>query len=1081
MKRFSKVLALCILLAVALSVFGVFSAFAEDAAEAPVVTYDMNSKIGKNGSIPSKAKDIKDANGNNIGKSVSLTYETLADGTPYYKHSVLGEDQGNGTYSTLESSSNAYIQISPTTTNIKDSSTYGAKNTDFMVIDFDLSTDDNLFNGFYFHTRWRTTSGATSQANYPHFGSNEVDETFYVASRDALTKKATVTTDVSSAWINVTMVYDFRGEDSANWNCHVYLDGCFAGSIAPCKADAANLYFMRISYDKSQPTQYSSANFANFTVKRFPVGYSGDLGANASNLANAAATLSEFDDLAYCLANTPNADTALPVATVTRGDETIEIKNSADLSLVLKDGDTVTLNRPVKLPVIVPAGANITWNTNGYAAPALTEVDYSAVDAVFTDLITGELVATSTAADLESAIKTRLSSNVKVTLLRDAELSVTAHLAVSGNVRINLNGNKLTITGSKHAFTPSSGAKLSIYNGDLKVALTGSQNLAMMNGASAIVLENIGTFESDVACAFDQRAGRVMLINCDTVTAKANLANVKSAGGSLSGFSLIDCDLSVLEGNAFAVGNTNKSGAGRYGSSNTKIVIENSTVNAPAGHLVSAEINANASGETAEKYAKNDNDFALIIKNSSVDVKNNLIYSNLVSVTNVNTGDPADGMTFDINATIADSDIKASYLLHQLGGDASVDYSYDAAFDVNTCNILLTGDTLVNKETDKATVSVVINGETMLTSNKLVADGIPGAELITVAPYAIINRTVTEENKYSYAVTTKCAPYPIIINGEETELQWYADDEITIEDLPGDLLPPPNNYVSYEWIYNDDGAFEAVRTGSIPVKANLTLKNDFTFNVYLPADLDAETYTTVTVNGKAVETTDVVVGPDTYKLVKVEGVNPATADGKVSLQFTAYIGGVRVDRITQRLSVIDYAKEALESPEVENKGLIASVVNYIAAVQAYKGGVSDSVAALLENAAYKNALPEITDTSASVNTVSALGVFDRVYLTLDSAFTYKFVTKSDFAGTVTVSYVKDGAEVVESYEVDGMEVIPLSVDSCDLLGKVTFTVNGASGEYSVAAYLDALSASEPEATALANAIVLYAQEASKAQ
>lgn len=1089
MKRFSKVLALCIFLAIALSVLAVFSVGAESAADEPVVTYDMHAKIGAVDTIPKKAVDITDADGNVIGKSTSLRYNTLDDGTPYYSEIIMGQAQADGTYSTVESSSNAYYQISPTTTNIADSTKRGAKNTDFMVVDFDLSTNDNLFDGFYFHTRWRTAADATSQANYPHFGADEIDNTFWVASRDDLSKKATASADITSDWINVTLVYDFRGTEYSGWNCHVYLDGIYGGSIAPCKSDAANLYFMRISYNKTQTEQISSANFANFTVKRFPVGYSGALANNVENLGNAGYTLDDFSDLAYCLENTPTQSVTKSVATITRGEEKIDVKKTSDFGFLLKDGDVVDLHRSTTTPVLVPAGANITWNTNGYNAPVVNEYDPTAAF-VATNLITGELIQSGAAADLYSALYANRETDTKITLFSDVEYAASEAVTGYGDLVIDLNGHKLTLNGSAHVFTPQSGAKIRIKNGSLDFANTGNTNLAMINYSVYASLENMTSVTASTGYLFDQRAGYVLLKDCKSIDTANAVANAKSMGKIQTKLILENCAYTSLA-NAFDVSNVNQSQVGRFGSLNTKIVIKNSTVTALAGELVCADVYANACGSitdgvytetTNERYLANANKLALSVSDSTVNVGKNVLNGNIASTTNVNNGNPANGMTLDVDLDITNSTIDATYLLRQAGGDEAVDYSYNADITVDTGFLNLTGGAFVDKAiaSEKATVSMLMGGEIQLTTNKVAADGILGTSFEVVAPYRLLNRSVTETNKYTHAITTKCAPYPIVLNGEETEIEWYAEDVLTLADLPDDLLPPANPYLSYEWIYNENGAFEAVRTGDIPVSANLTLKNSFTFNVYIPADLDAATYETVFVNGVATDVEDVEVDGVAYKVIKATDVNPADADEKISVKFTAYIGGVRIETIVKRLSILDYAKTALESEETsaDDKALVASVVNYVAAAQAYVGKTSAALDEVIASDEYKNALPTADGTASAVNTLAAAGAFDRVYLTLGTSFTYTFVTKADFVGDLTFTYLKGGVETSETVSVNGIQAIEITLDSCDALGTVKCTAGSGVGEINVAAYLDGVSANAPELAALADAIKLYAQEAS---
>ena len=1082
MKRFSKILSAVLLLAIALSAFGVFSVFAEDTAsdEAAYGTFikDPDSAIGS-------------VSGSKVGQP-SIVERKDVNGKTYYTIGFNGVDPGEGDYVSVNFATGKTAENGIRVGNYEfaDGSTV-EKNTDYMVVDFDISTDTTYIDGLYFHTAFYNdvyTHAKRYQPKPLYFDlDGEDNESFSIGLNSDASAAYAYAPYAEDVWQHVTFVYDFR--DTSSVSVHFYINGIYSGSKTGINISSAlTLYFFRIT-TPVQTLDSASTNIANFSVKRFEAGYDGPLTGDRV-LANIGSTLNQIPDLAYCLESAPETEAA-KLADVVKADGTsFTAYKTSDLNARLASGDKVTLYRNLTSAVIVPAGADITWEVGTCAEPVLVEVDFGAVDAVVTDRKTGELIATATAADFATVLKNNLSKNIVATLLKDVVADVPSSNAITGNLKIDLNGHKLTYTGSSHIFTPMEKSVVRITGGSLAVDVKSGNNLAMMNYASCFFIDNLDSFTVSEAVLFDQRNGYIRISDCDNIESAKLIANPKSGGRTPSTFELLNSNCTVLSGDAFSTGNANQSKVGRYGSFNTRVVIDNCTVNAPAGGLVSLEAHANASGSktdgvytetTNENYLRNDNDFLLVVNSSEINVKGNLVNGNLTTVTNVNNGAPANGLTLDINVDITDSKISAARLLSQTGGKTGVDYKYSAYVDVVESDLDLTEKTFVDKAiTDEnATVELNFDGECNLTTNKLVADGVAGAKINVKAPYLIINRSLSEEHNYTHIVTTKCAPYPIVINGEETEMQWYAEDVLTVDDLPDDLLPPDNKYVSYKWAYNDNGAFEAVKTGDIPVKANLVLKNNLNFNVYIPADLDAETYDTVTVNGEAVALKDVSVDGVAYKLIEITDVNPANADEKVRVQLTAYIDGARIERITKRISVIDYAAAALESADVsaDEKALIASVVNYIDAAQKYAGKASFAVNKLVASEEYKNALPEASESSSAINEISALGVFDRVYLALDSSFVYKFVTKADFEGTISVAYLKDGVEVTESFNVGAMDIVRIKVDARDLLGAIKVTVNGSTGSYTVASYLASVSAAHPEAAALADAIELYASVA----
>ena len=312
MRKHNKLLALILLLATIVSVFAVFGLTASAATDEPILVYDMqNYTLGK------QITGTNNKNSTTTGKPfMSMTAVKDENGKIiYWNHKVVRDPNGDGTYTAANSSSNVYVNISPKNVYVNNGGG-NTKNTDFVVIDFDLSTDSD-FDYLYFQTKFLTSSGGSSQDHYAYVGGDTVDGGLFAASyKSAVKEKLYNTSPSESSWVNVTFVYDFRGTDGNAWKRYVYFDGIYAGVQKACLANAVSWNFIRFCWQRTGDRPISEYNMANFTMKRFPVGYNGNLG-DENMLANKAYTLDQFSDMRYCLEKIPSRDLTLYFATVT--------------------------------------------------------------------------------------------------------------------------------------------------------------------------------------------------------------------------------------------------------------------------------------------------------------------------------------------------------------------------------------------------------------------------------------------------------------------------------------------------------------------------------------------------------------------------------------------------------------------------------------------------------------------------------------------------------------------------------------------------------------------------------------------
>ena len=335
MKRFSKILSAVLLLAIALSAFGVFSVFAEDTGsnEAAYGTFikDPDSAIGS-------------VAGSKVGQP-SIVERKDVNGKTYYTIGFNGVDPGEGDYVAVNFATGKTAENGIRVGNYEfaDGSTV-KKNTDYMVVDFDMSTDTTYIDGLYFHTAFYNdvyTHAKRYQPKPLYFDlDGEDNESFSIGVNSDASAAYAYAPYAEDVWQHVTFVYDFR--DTSSVSVHFYINGIYSGSKTGIDISAAlSLYFFRISTPK-QAINGASTNIANFSVKRFEVGYEGPFTADRA-LAHRGTTLDQLPDLAYCLEDAP-VSIKSKLADVARADGTsFTAYNVSDLDANLENGDVVTL------------------------------------------------------------------------------------------------------------------------------------------------------------------------------------------------------------------------------------------------------------------------------------------------------------------------------------------------------------------------------------------------------------------------------------------------------------------------------------------------------------------------------------------------------------------------------------------------------------------------------------------------------------------------------------------------------------------------------------------------------------------
>lgn len=1154
MNRNIRVISLSLLLALVLSVFGIFASFAEEAAapteEYGTTIFDM---------------DLLNKKSLNNSTGATFTKKTAADGSPYWAYSISGKDttlgSGNGDYLTLATwSEPANIATGLDADGNPVTDPDKQKDTDFIVVDFDVSTDTTFIDGMYFHTCFYddsyTHNDRVSNGNV-YF---DLDGAYNDALSIGLSGKATTTyaynTYSGERWTDVTFVYDFR--DTSKTVVYFYLNGIYAGKTAEInlakqgtESHATQFYFIRLT-TPVQSLEDANTNFANFTVKKFDLGYDGPLTDAGIGLGVRGATLDTMADLAYCLEDKPE-EAQTKLATVTHSDGTsYDAYEFDELDANLVDGDVVTLYRDVAYPLIVPDGADITFkdtagniltpgtrNDGDLAALAETvPLDYSAGIFVTRDRKTMKTVTQLTDTDLAAAFDAKNKGDVIYTLLSDAAASFSGE----GNANIypilDLNGHTLELSTPSGTRAFTSGTHIRIANGSF-VYLGGGSDFSMSGSATLIVFENLDLFltKNKGSTFLDQRGGAVVFKDIKSVErepvakgsayAGSSLSDIKSTYDTCARVIIDGCVLNTqadatlvpagkaLTSNApFAILNKASSGI-RYAGQNAKLTVVDTVANLGSDPLVDVDYYNHTAG-TPTFYENPDNmknelaGFAVDeaseennIHNVKVEILNTdlsstsyVVSSELLayaratgksgSYASVNYYVDNAKLHTNLDVTVENSAVKAATLIKAYnsytGYDPEVNTDWDYAYNVNVAvegesTLTMSDDYIVREMSSLGyeKLNIALDGELLLPN--YLSNKTDGFTYSVAAPAMLVSRSD------GTAVTaTKLQSYPYIIGEHEYEFYWFEGETVSKDRIPVEL-PAATKYFSYKWAGpNSDGAYYAEVTDTVPLKANVTLYSDFTFNLYLPTDLGAESYETLTLNGVGTAATLVALEGEELMKVSIANISPAIAADGIELAFKVEDGSLETT-VVKTVSVVDYLKSALNNAADETEAkLIVSMINYVEKAYEYvtpEGeALPDTLTELVASDKYKAYTIEKQTEMTATQTVRDLGVFESVRISLDNAFRFTFKTKAEFEGNLVFSYVKNGRKFVETKRCVGEREITIEFKANELLQNISVSYGDTTGEYNLAAYLEfAKTTEDTELIALVEALWLYADYA----
>lgn len=1119
MKRFSRAVALVLVLAVVLTAFGMFSAFAADADDSVAygeVVFDLDAKTEK------KLTVTNGTNGPNMIRNEDGYWEMNYDG---FDISTAGS---SGDFWLAQAPTSVYINNKYTgslgSDGVDNRVISNKKNTDYFVIDFDIATKTSFLEGVYFHNRWYNNAGTHSQQNYVQLNGTDT-ENFYLSTNNGGGHIAPAVTP--GEWLNVTIVYDFSAVDEygyaipSQWKIYVYMDGIYCGVLPNIKSDATSFWFNRISTDAASKNGADCETlFANFTYKTFKHGYDGPMTADGV-LGNAGVTLADLPDLKYALEDTPEMEDNL-WATVERVgvEEPIEIYHYDELDASLVDGDVVTLYRSISSPMVQDVNANITWKD--VDGNVLTPGTRGSKDKVFIrqyatlDLSAGTIVddrdlnylKNNQIAAVTDSLAIGYSSDLK--LLKDyvynaEETHDLYRIDSNGNTvardfSIDLNGHTLTLENAKRAFnlTAKTLTKVLFKNGTINVA---GAELSLLSGSNIWVFENC-TVNITSESLFDQRGGTIIYKNCVVNSTRA-LTDLKGSADTLGALVIDGSTVNVTGASVVYVANS-ASGGKRMGGSNLKVKVLDSNLTSDTSGLVNALFYANSSGtwDTTldpvsfvpnEALAVNANSLDVTVDGSKLTLGSSIVTSdvaNFLAAYDGKTVDANQQFTLDSNITINNTDVVAQgYIVDQATSGYSDTLLYKDNYKLTT-DLTVMGSQINAANAEQAAVNNKAKIAAAVSFNLGAEVGMPSGreEKFVIGETAVVDFNLEPgyqwirrgvEGVAPWVYTEKIESHAYIYDGHEYEFYGYLGDPANAEGIPVDL-PVESSLLKYEWFYNTDGAYEAVINYKGAIKANVSVESDLALNIYLPATFGGDSYEHIYCGENNLPVYDVNYGGEAYKAFTITGIDPTTAAKEIPISFKVIDENGTSAIINTEVSVLDYIQSIFDSDSVstEGKEVVASLLNYIVKAAVYNAPaakVDAKLEALMAHDAYKAASLEAPALGEGKTDAGSLGIFSSARLVLDTQFVFELLVKDGFEGEVTFSY-KDGADTVsETKALKGGDVVRIALNAYQLTDAITVSFGGASGALDLAGYLGIMPEAEKTDAylGLVDAILVY--------
>ncbi len=292
-------------------------------------------------------------------------------------------------------------------------------------------------------------------------------------------------------------------------------------------------------------------------------------------------------------------------------------------------------------------------------------------------------------------------------------------------------------------------------------------------------------------------------------------------------------------------------------------------------------------------------------------------------------------------------------------------------------------------------------------------------------------------------------------NGTSETKELWKKGEIPTNDTE---IPTGDKYITgiyrYDTPLTGDVAISPTFVFLLPMKENLTLTANFTYNLYIPAD--ATVITGVTLGGKeyTLDSTVTLSDGKSYYVISYADMTPRDAANDISLVISAKSSDGTEYEKTMTLSVCAYAEKLLAGdPSKETEQLVVDMLAYIRAAYCYFTPAADRdtarVDALLEGRTPST--PDYSEQVADLGTLSK--VLFGASLSLDDTPAFAFRVKSDFRGILTVSYTDNSGKEVShnfNYTEGGDAYILVTMSVADMRKPLTLTAKDTDGSTVIA-------------------------------
>lgn len=1107
MKRFSKILALVLVLAALISAFAIFSAFAEDSTAERTTRYNLDAVTS--------APTIK--NNSSAGatlEKVTGTYEN--DVWWKFTNSATGDQYfGATTGSFIVASSD--------------------KNTNYMVIDFDMSTDTTLPTTLRFQMIYKNSSNTNTDNGLLDLSITSKNGYFTVTDYTKLGTSYTSVDPIDSirSWHDVTFVFDYSDIDETTLSLksityYIYIDGVLCGSSKVTQGISTNVNEavapanILKAYNCRVRCNGGSVNLANLTLSTF------DENCEIANLGAEDDTLADHSELAYCLEGKPTT-----IATISRADETITCSSVEDIQKNIQLGDTVKVYRSIDDAIFVPD------NNDGATTLGVTFVDYNgttigSTSALVTIAALTELDANTdwavidssnsvtlgnTASDtsgsndaLFDAIASKISSSsLKVVLFDDVAVYYTARILPANDLTVDLNGHKISFNFTADHLFGGRDTCITFLNGEIYFKPAVNKQLIYGGTENTKTIFNNCTINvTDKNHSLIAQAGGYVEFSECTMNLTGSIGSIYGSYGDGTDLTIKDCVINATGSDrkqpVLVVGNYSARSKG-YGSTQNKIEITGSTISSTdEGVIKIVEQTNNYDPENAVGLL-NDNDIVINITDSTLTTTKGPIFNDAPNWRANSTG--TGSVDTDVTVNVVNSTLKAStYLFTRSAVNANYnpsDYTggvtYDFVMNVDGASKISAGTALANKvhaaggdgNTEHAFVKVVFN----LADGALVDYDAVYTTCTTTAPEAKLpeNSVIAYTSlggDYIRVVTSSYENYTYIKknSSESVPFSWNVaeNDKVNVS-LIADNTQGNSIVYQYVWKAKDGSNYTETLAPNFAPTISMSTDGTLALNLFIPQDV----YNALGKDNVDINTTyayDMALNADLsqygkegdFAQVKVKGIDPLrAAETVVTVTFTITDGDQILTKPLE-VSVLSYAQQVIKSGSAAEKQYAVQLLNYVQAAMTYVGTEEALADAVAVNEVIDASGIEVATGADAVGTAAAGGNetgIESFAMNLSGSINWVLTVKdANINDTFKVSYTRDGVETAVQLKANAKKQIVISLRAYDALNSVTVE-NATSGGTSTFNLANYHATQDANAQAVLEALAAYAKEAAE--